>query len=49
MSIIYTLVARGNKIILTDYTEWSGNFQQISLIILNKIKKDKKCSIDYDE
>lgn len=49
MSIIYTLVARGNKIILTDYTEWSGNFQQISLVILNKIKKDKRCSIDYDE
>jgi hypothetical protein len=49
MSLIYTLIARGNKIILTDYTEWSGNFQQISLVILNKIKKDKKCFIDYDE
>jgi hypothetical protein len=49
MSLIYTLIARGSKIILTDYTEFSGNFQQISLVILNKIKKDKKCSIDYDE
>ena len=49
MSLIYTLIARPNKIILTDYTEYSGNFQQISIVILDKIKKDKKCSIDYDE
>jgi hypothetical protein len=49
MSIIYTLVARNTKIILTDYTEYSGNFQQISLIILNKVHKNKKCSLEYNE
>lgn len=49
MSIVYTLIARSNNIVLTDYTEYSGNFQQISVVILNKIKKDKKCSIDYNE
>ncbi len=49
MSLIYTLIARPNKIILTDYTEFSGNFQQISLVILNKLRKNKKCSIEYDE
>jgi hypothetical protein len=49
MSLIYTLIARPNKIILTDFTEFSGNFQQISLVILNKLKKNKKCSIEYDE
>lgn len=48
MSIIYSFVARSNKIILADYTEYSGNFQQISLIILGKVKKNKKCSIDYN-
>ncbi len=48
MSIIYSLVSRSSKIILSDYTEYSGNFQQISQIILNKIKKEKKCSIDYN-
>jgi hypothetical protein len=49
MSIIYTLIARGSKIILVDYTEFSGNFQQISLVLLNKINKNKKCSIEYNE
>jgi hypothetical protein len=49
LSIIYTLIARGNKIILTDYTEYSGNFQQISLVILKKLKKNKKCSIEYNK
>ena len=37
--IIYVLVARGNKIILTDYTIYNGNFQQISVNLLDKIKK----------
>lgn len=49
MSFIYTLIAKANKIILTDYTEYSGNFQQISLIILNKVHKNKKCSLEYNE
>ena len=49
MSIIYTFIARDKKIILSDYTEYSGNFQQISLIILNKVNKNKKCSLEYNE
>lgn len=49
MPIIYTLIARANKIILSDFTEYSGNFQQISLVILNKVNKEKKCTINYNE
>jgi hypothetical protein len=49
ISIIYTLIARGGKIVLTDYTEYSGNFQQISLVMLNKIKRNSKCEIKYNE
>ena len=49
VSIIYTLIARGNKIVLADFTEYSGNFQQISLIMLGKIKKNSKCEIQYNE
>lgn len=46
--IIYVLVARGNKIILTDYTIYNRNFQQISVNLLDKIKKNKKGKIIYD-
>ena len=49
MSFIYSIVARSKKIILTEYTEYTGNFPQISLLILNKIKSNKKCSISYNE
>ena len=47
--IIYTLIARSSKIVLCDYTEYSGNFQQISLILLNKIQKNKRCQVNYNE
>ena len=46
--IIYVFVARGNKIILSDYTIYNGNFQQISVSLLDKIKKNKKGKIIYD-
>ena len=49
MEIIYTLISRSSKIILCDYTEYSGNFQQISLLLLPKVKKKTKCEIIYDE
>ena len=48
MSIVYTIIARSNKIVLTDYTEFSGNFQQISVFLLNKIKKNTRCTIEYN-
>ena len=49
LEIIYILIARGSKLILCDYTDYSGNFQQISLLLLSKVKKDTKCEIIYDE
>ena len=47
LSIVYAVIARSRKIILTDYTEYSGNFQQATLKILSKIQKDSLCEIDY--
>ena len=47
--IIPNSIARNSKIVLCDYTEFSGNFQQISLIMLNRIKKNSKCEIEYNE
>ena len=49
VEIIYSLIARASKIILCDYTDYSGNFQQISLLLLGKVKKNNKCEIVYDE
>ena len=38
MSILYALVAKNFDIILSEYTEYTGNFQQITRILLYKIK-----------
>lgn len=46
-SIIYVLIARGSKIILTDYSDYTGNFQKICLNVLLKIKKNSKGVIAY--
>ena len=49
MSIIYALIARSSEVVLCEYTEYAGNFQQISRILLRKIKKGSKYSIEYDK
>ena len=49
VKIIYTLIARASKIVLCDFTEFSGNFQQISLVLLGKIKKNSKCEVEYNQ
>jgi hypothetical protein len=49
IEIIYILIARNSKIVLCDFTEFSGNFQQISLVLLSKIKKNTKCEVEYNE
>jgi hypothetical protein len=49
MEIIYILIARSSKIVLCDYTDYRGNFQQIALLLLPKVKKDTKCEIIYDD
>lgn len=49
VKLIYTLIARASKLILCDFTEYSGNFQQVSLVVLSKIKKNSKCEIEYNE
>jgi hypothetical protein len=49
MSILYTLIARGTKTILCEFTDHSGNFQQVSMQFLPTIKKDHKNMITYNE
>jgi hypothetical protein len=40
MTIIYTVITRNKKSILCEYTEYNGNFQQISLHLLNKLQDE---------
>lgn len=47
--IIYCLISRGTKTVLTDFTHYSGNFQQITLKILEIVKKNSKGKIQYNE
>lgn len=48
MSIIHCLVARNTEIVLAEYTEHDGNFQQISRLLLRKLRNEKKLTVDYD-
>ena len=37
MSILYSLISKDLGVVLSEYTEYSGNFQQITRMILKKI------------
>lgn len=49
MSIIFALISRGNDVVLCEHTDYAGNFQQISRMLIRKIKKNSKYSIEYDK
>ena len=40
MTIIYIVITRNKKSILCEFTEYNGNFQQISLHLLNKLHEE---------
>jgi hypothetical protein len=42
MSLIYTLVARGNDTVLCNYTPFTGNFEQIAMDALKRLNLSKK-------
>ena len=49
MSIIYALIAKNEDQVLCEFTEYKGNFEQISRAILRKIKKNSNGSLVYDD
>ena len=49
MSILYALISKDAGVVLSEYTEYSGNFQPITRMLLKKIKPNCKYSIDYDK
>ncbi len=49
MSIIYTLISKSNDKVLCEYTEYHGNFEQVSRTLLKKVQKDHRATFSYDE
>ena len=49
MSIIYALVSKNHDQVLCEYTEYKGNFEQISRTIFRKIQKNSRGVLTYDE
>ena len=47
MSVVYTLICKGNDKVLCEFTEYQGNFEQISRSLLKKVQKDKRATFSY--
>ena len=48
MSIIYSLIARNLDVVLCEYSDYNGNFQQITRMLLRSVKDNGKFTIEYD-
>jgi hypothetical protein len=49
MSIILSLIAKFPDIVLCEYSEFVGNFPQITRVVLQKLKPNSKYSVEYDK
>ena len=49
MSILYTLVSKSKTMVLSSYTDCMGNFEQLTLKILEKVEKNKRATYSYDK
>ena len=49
MSIFYTLVAKRQNIILCDYTTHTGNFQVVTMQVLQQIVPDTSKTLELED
>ena len=49
MPIYYGLVAKRTNIILAEFTEYNGNFQQITMQLMQRIEPDTKKTFELEE
>lgn len=47
MSIVYTLICKGTDKVLCEYTEYQGNFEQVSRSLLKKVQTDSRATFSY--
>lgn len=48
MSILYTLISR-KEVVLTSFSDCLGNFEQLTLKILEKVENNKRATYSYDK
>lgn len=48
MSIVYSLVCKDNDKVLCEYTEFQGNFEQISRNLLKKVQREARATFSYN-
>lgn len=49
MSIFYVLVAKRSDMILVNYTEYSGNFEQITIDVMKHIEPETKKTLELSD
>jgi len=49
MSIIYSLIEKPTGKILCEFTDYHGNFEQISRNLLKKVEKNHRATFSYDD
>ena len=49
MTIYYALLSKKNNIILCEYTEFSGNFQQYTMQLMSRVEPDTKKTFELEE
>ncbi len=47
MSIVYTLICKGADKVLCEYTEYQGNFEQVSRSLLKKVELESRATFSY--
>lgn len=46
--MIYCCISKNKKSVLCEYTEYNGNFHQVSSRILEKVDSEDNFSLNYD-
>ena len=49
MSLLYTIICKDHEKVLCEFTEYHGNFEQITRTLIKKSKNYAKASISYDD
>ena len=49
MTIFYALVSKQNNIVLAEFTEYSGNFQQYTVQLMKRIESNSKRTFELEE
>lgn len=48
MSLIYSVIAK-DSVILCEYTEYRGNFEQVSSGLLKKVQRNTRAVFSYED